>query len=85
MEAWRWILLALEPEPSHGYAIIKRVEELSSGTCRLATGSFYPLLEKLLRDRLVERTDRVDEDAPYRAYYQLTEKARLRFFGVMTQ
>lgn len=74
----RWILLALQSEPLHGYAIIKRVAELSRGDCELYTGTLYPAVERLLNESLIKRTDRVDADAPNRAYYRLTQSGRLR-------
>ena len=35
-----YILLSLK-EPSHGYAIMQKVEELSNGRVRIAAGTMY--------------------------------------------
>ena len=43
-----YILLALT-EPTHGYVLMQRVEELSDGQVRLAAGTLYGAIENLLR------------------------------------
>ena len=40
-------LAALLDRPHHGYAIIKRAEEISGGRVRLATGMLYTALDRL--------------------------------------
>ena len=40
-----YVLLALI-EPAHGYAIMQKVEELSSGQVRLAAGTMYGAAKK---------------------------------------
>jgi PadR family transcriptional regulator PadR len=42
-----FVLAALLEGPLHGYAIIKRAEEMSSGRVRLATGTLYTALDRL--------------------------------------
>ena len=42
-----YVLASLLDGPLHGYAIIKRSEELSSGRMRLATGTLYTALDRL--------------------------------------
>jgi DNA-binding PadR family transcriptional regulator len=42
-----FVLASLLDEPLHGYAIIKRAEELSGGRVRLATGTLYTALDRL--------------------------------------
>ncbi len=42
-----FVLAALLAGPLHGYAIIKRVEELSNGRIRLPTGTLYTALDRL--------------------------------------
>ncbi|HEX8348236.1 MAG TPA: helix-turn-helix transcriptional regulator, partial [Actinoplanes sp.] len=48
-----FILAALQDEPLHGYAIIKRAGELSDGRVRLATGTLYAALDRLAGEDLV--------------------------------
>jgi PadR family transcriptional regulator PadR len=67
-----FILAALLDEPCHGYAIIKRAEELSGGRVRLAAGTLYAALDRLLTagQLRVEREEVVNGRA--RRYYALT-------------
>jgi DNA-binding PadR family transcriptional regulator len=43
-----YILLALS-EPTHGYVLMQKVEELSDGQVRLAAGTLYGAIENLLK------------------------------------
>jgi len=43
-----YILLALS-EPTHGYVVMQKVEELSDGQVRLAAGTLYGAIENLLK------------------------------------
>jgi len=43
-----YILLALS-EPTHGYVLMEKVEELSNGQVRLAAGTLYGAIENLLK------------------------------------
>ena len=43
-----YILLALK-EPTHGYVLMQKVEELSDGQVRLAAGTLYGAIENLLK------------------------------------
>jgi PadR family transcriptional regulator, regulatory protein PadR len=42
-----FVLASLLPGPLHGYAIIKRAEQMSAGRVRLATGTLYTALDRL--------------------------------------
>jgi len=83
------LVLALLDGENHGYALMRRVEELSAGAVRMGPGTLYGTLNRLLGDGLIiETTDGVErEDNERRRYYQLTangtavahdELARLR-------
>jgi PadR family transcriptional regulator PadR len=48
-----YVLAALLRGPSHGYAIMKRAEELSGGRVRLATGTLYTALVRLVSEESV--------------------------------
>jgi len=43
-----YILLALS-EPTHGYVVMQKVEELSDGQVRLAAGTLYGAIENLVK------------------------------------
>ena len=67
------ILLALLDGELHGYALMRRVAELSDGAVKMGPGTLYGTLNRLVDDQLiVETTDRVQRDGERRRYYQLT-------------
>ena len=49
-----FVLASLLGGPLHGYAIIKRAEQLSGGRVRLATGTLYTALDRLTADGHVQ-------------------------------
>ena len=69
-----YILTPLLAEPLHGYGIIKRADELSDGRVRLAAGTLYGALDRLVEsgDITVEREEEVN--GRRRRYYRITEK-----------
>jgi len=73
-EATYFILAALLEKPLHGYGIIKRAGEQSSGRMKLAVGTLYGALDRLAEAGLVviDREEIVDGRA--RRYYQITEE-----------
>lgn len=64
-----YILLSLM-EPAHGYAIMKKVEELSGGQVRLAAGTMYGAIENLLKKKLILS---LPSDDPRRKVYGISE------------
>jgi DNA-binding PadR family transcriptional regulator len=62
------ILLSLASQPRHGYALIKDIESLSAGRVRLATGTLYGALHRLLDDRWIERFEQEDTARDKQAY-----------------
>ena len=47
------VLVALADGDTHGYAIMKEVEHLTSGAVRLSTGTLYGIIKRLLADGLI--------------------------------
>jgi DNA-binding PadR family transcriptional regulator len=72
-----FILAALQDEPLHGYAIMSRVEEVSRGRIRLATGTLYAALDRLAGEQLVRVVDEQVVNGRARRYYELTEPGRV--------
>lgn len=64
-----YVLLALT-EPSHGYAVMQRVEDLSGGQVRLAAGTMYGAIENLLKKKLISS---LPSDDPRRKMYVISE------------
>lgn len=73
------ILLALVDEERHGYGIIKEVEERTKGRLRMAPGTLFGAISRLVRDGLIEETDErpaPELDDKRRRYYRLTDFGR---------
>jgi len=68
------VLAILSEGESYGYAIIKRVEELSGGALRWTDGMLYPVLHRLERNSLVKANWGRSESGRRRKYYRLTDK-----------
>ncbi|MEO8528347.1 MAG: helix-turn-helix transcriptional regulator [Pseudolysinimonas sp.] len=59
--------------PSYGYAILKRVRDLSDGDLEWTDGMLYPLLHRLERLDHVRATWGSSPEGRRRKYYELTE------------
>lgn len=70
------ILLSLSDRDLHGYAILRDVEERTGGEVKLAAGTLYAAIARLVRDGLIEELDEVDADDPRRRHYRITEHGR---------
>jgi DNA-binding PadR family transcriptional regulator len=66
------VLAILSEGESYGYAIIKRVEELSEGELQWTDGMLYPVLHRLERAGYVEASWGRSESGRRRKYYRLT-------------
>lgn len=65
--------LLKEEGPMHGYAITRKVEELTTGKMKLTYGALYPVLYKLEKEgALVTAT--ANYNNRIRIYYALTPK-----------
>jgi PadR family transcriptional regulator PadR len=70
------VLAILSEGESYGYAILKRVSELSEGELRWTDGMLYPVLHRLERNGYVEATWGRSEVGRRRKYYRLTTPGR---------
>jgi PadR family transcriptional regulator PadR len=68
------VLSILSEGESYGYAIIKRVDELSGGELQWTDGMLYPVLHRLERNGYVEASWGKSETGRRRKYYQLTDE-----------
>lgn len=75
-EATFFILLSLAPGPSHGYAIMKAVNQMSDGRITFSTGTLYGALKRLLDQGWIVRNGEGhpdgDENSRARKEYELT-------------
>jgi PadR family transcriptional regulator PadR len=67
-----FILAALQDGPLHGYAIISRVDDLSGGQTKLATGTLYAALDRLTSEGYVRMVNEEVVNGRARRYYELT-------------
>ena len=67
------ILTALVEAPLHGYALLRRVEELSGGRVRLRAGTLYAALDRLVGEGLVAVEGEEVVEGRLRRYYVLSE------------
>jgi len=67
------ILSILSQGESYGYAIIKRVRELSGGQMLWTDGMLYPVLHRLERQGVIQSRWRVAESGRKRKYYRVTK------------
>ncbi|GAB6938544.1 PadR family transcriptional regulator [Isoptericola variabilis] len=70
------VLGILAEGESYGYAILKRVTELSGGRMQWTDGMLYPLLHRLERLGLVVATWGTSEAGRRRKHYALTRAGR---------
>jgi PadR family transcriptional regulator, regulatory protein PadR len=70
------VLAILAEDDSYGYAIIKRVRELSAGHMEWTDGMLYPVLHRLERLGHVEARWEVAESGRRRKYYRITSGGR---------
>jgi PadR family transcriptional regulator PadR len=68
-----YILASLLAGPLHGYALIKRSEELSGGRVRLATGTLYTALDRLEAEGYVRLVSEEISNGRVRRSYGLTD------------
>src|SRR4051812_40115660 len=70
------VLAILAEEASYGYAILKRVRELSGGRMEWTDGMLYPVLHRLERLGHVEARWAIAESGRRRKYYRITSGGR---------
>jgi DNA-binding PadR family transcriptional regulator len=66
------VLAILSEGESYGYAILKRVRELSGGAMEWTDGMLYPLLHRLHRLGYVTQEWRIPPEGRRRRYYAIT-------------
>lgn len=71
-----YVLVALADGQTHGYAILKDVEQLTNGSVRLSTGTLYGIIKRLLSDGLIRESGSPAKDDERRRSYELTAFGR---------
>jgi transcriptional regulator len=70
------VLAILAEGDSYGYAILKRVAELSRGQLQWTDGMLYPVLHRLERQGLVVAKWGQSDTGRRRKYYRITKEGR---------
>jgi transcriptional regulator len=70
------LLKALQLEPLHGYAIARRVQQLSQDALKVEEGSLYPALHRMEERGFVESEWGASENNRRARFYRLTRKGR---------
>src|SRR5256885_13030981 len=70
------VLAILAEGESYGYAILKRVAELSGGHLQWTDGMLYPVLHRLERQGLVAAKWGASDTGRRRKYYRITRDGR---------
>src|SRR5688572_20577964 len=66
------VMLSIAEQPRHGWAIIKRIEELNGPRAAPSSGSLYLAIARLEERGLIEGSPAPDESVDQRRRYRLT-------------
>lgn len=72
------VLAILAEGDSYGYAILKRVTELSGGQLQWTDGMLYPVLHRLERQGHIVARWRESDHGRRRKYYRITKQGRVQ-------
>ena len=70
------ILRTLASGPNHGFAIARRIQQVSNEVLRVEEGSLYPALHRLEVEGWIEAEWRLTENNRNAKYYRLTRSGR---------
>jgi transcriptional regulator len=70
------ILKTISLEPKHGWAIAKRIQQVSQETLQIQQGSLYPALHRLEQQGWIEAEWRETETGRMAKVYSLTRAGR---------
>ena len=72
------VLRVLSLEPAHGYAIARRLQQISREVVHVNQGSLYPALHRLEQKRWLTSEWRQSETGREAKFYSLTRSGRAR-------
>lgn len=71
------VMVALAEEPRHGWAVVRRIEELTGGVWSPSAGSLYLAMVRLEKQRLIEQAATPEDVTDTRRrYYRVTQRGR---------
>jgi PadR family transcriptional regulator, regulatory protein PadR len=72
------ILRTLATGPNHGFAVARRIQQISRSVLRVEQGSLYPALHRMELDGLIESYWGTTENNRQARYYRLTKRGSRR-------
>ncbi|MCX6648839.1 MAG: PadR family transcriptional regulator [Candidatus Bathyarchaeota archaeon] len=69
------VLSVLGRGPLHGYGVLKEISDRSGGCCTITSGTIYPVLRELEKEKLITSTKGVASGRA-RVVYELTDAGR---------
>jgi len=79
------ILKTVSLEPKHGWAIAKRIEQVSGDVLQVTQGALYPALHRLEQQGWIRSEWRASETGREAKYYSLTRAGRTQLAKELAQ
>jgi PadR family transcriptional regulator, regulatory protein PadR len=79
------ILKTLSLEPRHGWAIAKRIEQVSNEALQITQGALYPALHRLEHQGWIRAKWRTSETGREAKFYELTRAGRAQLEKELAQ
>jgi transcriptional regulator len=79
------ILRVIAPEPMHGWAIARRIRQISGEALQVQQGSLYPALHRLEQQGWIRAKWALSENGRRAKYYALTKPGRRKLAAELAQ
>ena len=79
------ILKTIALEPKHGWAIAKRIQQVSEDVLQVTQGSLYPALHRLEQQGWIDAEWRENETGREAKFYSLTKAGRRQLEAELAQ
>ena len=79
------ILKTISIEPKHGWAIAKRIEQISESALQVTQGALYPALHRLEQQGWISAKWRTTETGREAKFYQLTRAGAVQLEKELAQ
>ena len=79
------ILQTIAPQPQHGWAIAKRIEQVSEDVLQVTQGALYPALHRLEQQAWLRAKWRKTETGREAKFYELTKAGRTQLDKELAQ
>src|SRR5579884_2551086 len=79
------ILKTISVEPKHGWAIAKRIQQVSNDVLQVTQGALYPALHRLEQQAWIKSEWRASESGREAKFYRLTRAGRTQLEKELAQ